>query len=173
MYLFIWTMMEGTFKNLVKRKLCELFDFKRINWLICGSPHLVLLGSVLASSDINEPTGVPWFITGDAALRTFKSLETIPFQKGGSAAVTVEGFQKYGNVLRELLVISYVQDNSYKSYNCHWKRFKCNKCGRIHCCFGTWPVSLHLSIVHGHKTAFSCSNKEEGIAIFECEEVRE
>ena len=46
----------------------------------------MLLGSVLASSDINEPTGVPWFITGDAALRTFKSLETIPFQKGGSAA---------------------------------------------------------------------------------------
>ena len=34
---------------------------------------LVLLGSVLASSGFNEPTGVPWFITGVAALRTFIS----------------------------------------------------------------------------------------------------
>ena len=47
------------------------------------------------------------------------------------------------------------------------------------CCFGTWPVSLHLSIVDGHKTAFSCSDEEEGIALFEdisidtSEEVRE
>ena len=32
---------------------------------------------------------------------------------------------------------------------------------------GTWPVSLHLSIVDGHKTAVSCSDKEEEIAIFE------
>ena len=43
----------------------------------------------------------------------------------------------------------------------------------------TWPVSLHLSIVDGHKTAFSCSDEEEGIALFEdiskdtSEEVRE
>ena len=31
----------------------------------------------------------------------------------------------------------------------------------------TWPVSLHLSIVDGHKTAVNCSDKEEEIAIIE------
>ena len=77
----------------------------------------------------------------------------------------MEGFRKYVNFLYELLLTFYVQDNRYTFYNFYW--LNAINVEEPTVVLRTWPVPLHGSIVDGHKTAFGCSNKEEGVAIFE------